>query len=99
MSLQLYLEEVLDALWVIAVALSADPLHLFDLARLAGSLDVFEVNLGVLTEVHDRAQEVEQTWETQSLMISFKRHACLQLLPSNYNIIDPVIHPEKILLM
>lgn len=61
LSLQLYLEEVLDALRVVAVALSADPLHLFDLARLAGSLDVFEVDLRVLAEVHDRAQEVKQT--------------------------------------
>lgn len=59
LSLRLYLEEVLDALRVVAVALSADPLHLFDLARLAGSLDVFEVDLGVLAEVHNRAQEVE----------------------------------------
>lgn len=58
----LYLKEVLDALRVVAVALSADPLHLFDLAGLAGGLDVFEVNFSVLTEVNNRAQEVEQTW-------------------------------------
>lgn len=61
MSLRLYLEEILDALWVVAVALSADSLHLFDLARLAGSLYVFKVNFRLLTEVHNRAQEVEQT--------------------------------------
>ena len=32
------LEEVLDSLWVIAVALSADSLHLLHLTGLAGSL-------------------------------------------------------------
>lgn len=57
----LHLEEVLDTLRVVAVALSTDPLHLFDLACLAGSLDVFEVNFRILTEVYNRAQEVEQT--------------------------------------
>lgn len=56
-----YLEEVLDTLRIVAVALSADPFHLFDLARLAGSLDVFEVNFRILTEVYNRAQEIEQT--------------------------------------
>lgn len=61
MSLRLYLEEVLDTFRVVAVALSTDPLHLFDLACLAGGLDVFEVNFGVLTEVHNGAQEIKQT--------------------------------------
>lgn len=55
----IYLEEVLDTLGVVAVALSTDPLHLFDLARLASGLDVFEVDFRVLTEVDNRAQEVE----------------------------------------
>lgn len=32
------LEEILDSLWVIAVALSADSLHLLHLTSLAGSL-------------------------------------------------------------
>lgn len=59
--LRLYLQEVLHTLWVVAVALSTDPLHLFDLARLAGCLDVLKVNFRVLTEIHNRAQEVEQT--------------------------------------
>ena len=54
------LEEVLDTLGVVAVALAADALHLLDLARLAGRLDVLEVDLGVLAEVHDGAQEIEQ---------------------------------------
>ena len=55
-----YLEEVLDTLWVVAVALAADALHLLDLARLARRLDVLEVHVLLLAEVHDRAQEVEQ---------------------------------------
>lgn len=61
-----YLEEVLDSFGVVAVALSADPLHLFDLSRLAGSLDVLEVDLWVLAEINDGTQEVEQTWNEQT---------------------------------
>lgn len=45
------LEKVLHALGVVAVTLPADPLHLFDLACLTGSLDVFEVDLRILAEV------------------------------------------------
>lgn len=68
--LRLYLQEILDTLRIVAVALSANPLHLLDLARLAGSLDVFKVNFGVLTEVHNGAQEVEQTCGTQVLILT-----------------------------
>ena len=35
--------------------------HLFNLAGLAGGLNVFEMDIGVLGEVDDRSQEVEQT--------------------------------------
>lgn len=56
------LEEVLDALWVITVALSADSLHLFDLTRLASSLNVFEVDFWVLAEVYDGSQKVKQSY-------------------------------------
>lgn len=56
-----YLEEVLDALGIVAAALSTDALHFFDLTRLTRRLDVLEVHIGVLTEVHDRAQKVKQT--------------------------------------
>lgn len=56
-----YLKKVLDTLRVVAIALSANPFYLLDLACLAGSLDVFEVNLRILTEVHNGAQEVKQT--------------------------------------
>lgn len=59
-----YLEEVLDALRVVAVALPADALHLFDLAGLACGLDVFEVHFRVLTEVHNGPQEIEETYDT-----------------------------------
>lgn len=55
------LEEILHTFGVVAVALSADSLHLFDLTCLAGGLDVFEVDLGILAEVHDGTQEVKQT--------------------------------------
>lgn len=56
-----YLEEVLHTLRIVTVALSTDSLHFFDLTSFTGSLDVFEVNLWILTEVHNGAQEVEQT--------------------------------------
>lgn len=55
------LQEVLHTFRVIAVTLPADSLHLFDLACLAGGLDIFEVDLWILAEVHNRTQEVEQT--------------------------------------
>lgn len=55
------LQEVLHALRVVAVTLPADSLHFFNLACLAGGLDVFEVDLWILAEVHNRTQEVEQT--------------------------------------
>lgn len=61
-----YLEEILDSFGVVAVALSADPLHLFDLSCLTGGLDVLEVDLWVLAEVNDGTQEVEQTWNEQT---------------------------------
>lgn len=54
------LEKVLHAFRVVAVALSADPLHLLDLACFTGSLDVLEVDLWILAEVDNRAQKVEQ---------------------------------------
>ena len=39
------LEEVLDALGIVAVALTADTLHLLDLSSLAGSLDTQDNNV------------------------------------------------------
>ena len=55
------LEEVLDALGVVAAALATDAFHLLDLTCLAGCLDVLEVHVWVLAEVDDGAEEVEQT--------------------------------------
>lgn len=57
----MYLKEVLDALSVVAIGLATDTFHFLDLSSLASSLDILEVNLGVLAEVDDRAQKVEQT--------------------------------------
>ncbi len=54
-----HLEEVLDSLRVVTVALSANPLNLLDLTSLTSGLDVLEVNIGILTKVHDRSQKVE----------------------------------------
>ena len=55
-----YLEEIFHTLGIITVALSADPLHFFDLSSLTGSLDVLEMHIRVLAEVYNAAQEVEQ---------------------------------------
>lgn len=57
------LEEVLNPLGVVAVALSADSLHLFDLTRFTGCLDVLEVDIGLLAEIHNRPQEVKQAFD------------------------------------
>lgn len=61
-----YLEEVFNPLSIVAVALPADPLHLFDLARFAGGLDVLEVDVGLLAEVHDGAEEVKQALDGET---------------------------------
>lgn len=56
-----FLQEVLDALGIVAVRLAADAFDLLDLAGLARRLDVLEVHVGLLTEVDDGAEEVEET--------------------------------------
>lgn len=53
------LQEVLDTLWVIAVALTTNSLHFLDLSCFTGSLDVLEMYIWILTEVNNRSQEVE----------------------------------------
>lgn len=53
------LQEVLDTLWVIAVALTTNSLHFLDLSRFTGSLDVLKMYIWILTEVNNRSQEVE----------------------------------------
>lgn len=57
-----YLQEVFHSFWIITVAFSANPFYFFDLARLASGLDVLKVDIWVLAEVHNRAQEIEQAW-------------------------------------
>lgn len=59
-----YLQEILHPLRIIAVALPTDPFHLLDLASLASRLDVLKMNFWILAEVHNGAQEVEQTCKT-----------------------------------
>lgn len=54
-----YLEEIFNPVWVIAVALSADSFHFFDLTSFTSSLDVFKVNVGLLAEIHNRPEEVK----------------------------------------
>lgn len=63
---QPHLEEVLHPLWVVAVALPADSLHFLDLTRFTRRLDVLEVNVGLLAEIDDGAQEVEQALDGDS---------------------------------
>lgn len=53
------LQEVLDTLCVIAVALTTNSLHFLDLSRFTGCLDVLEMYIWILTEVNNRSQEVE----------------------------------------
>lgn len=59
-----YLKKILHTLSIIAVALSADSLHLFDLSSFTGCLDVLEMDLWILTEVHNGAKEIEKTCKT-----------------------------------
>lgn len=56
------LEEVLDLLWVVEVALATDTFDFPNLPRTCRSLDVLEVNLRVFTEIDDGAQIVVETW-------------------------------------
>ena len=55
------LEEVLDLLRVVEVALAADALDFADLASASGGLNVLEVHLRVLAEVDNRAEIVVET--------------------------------------
>lgn len=72
------LKEVLHPFRVIAVTLSANSFHLFDLSRLAGGLNIFEVNLWVLAEVYNGTQEIEQTCKTKTSKLA--RHSSLAVI-------------------
>ena len=55
------LEEILDFLRVVVVALSAYALDLSNLVSTCGSLDVLEVDFGILAKVDDRSKVVVET--------------------------------------
>lgn len=61
------LEEVLDLLRVVEVALSTNTLDLSDLVRAGGRLDVLEVDFGVLAKVDDGSEVIVETYEPVSL--------------------------------
>ncbi len=81
-----YLQKILDTFWVVTVALSADSFNLFDLSCFAGTLNVFEVHIRVLTKVDNGTQEIEQTWNTNwhiFIFESFKIKKILKCLGNN----------------
>ena len=55
------LEEVLDLLRIVVVALSANAFDLSDLVRAGGCLNVLEVDLGVLAKVDNRSKIIVET--------------------------------------
>jgi hypothetical protein len=65
------LEEILDFLGVVEVALPTDALHFTDLASPGSSLDVFEVNLGILAEVDNRTKIVIEAYQTRCLQLGY----------------------------
>lgn len=90
-----YLEEVFDSLWVVAVALSTDSLHFLDLTCLAGSLDVLKVNIGLLTEIHNRSKEVKQTFDQDIRGEQQKRLAHSPMNKSvHFSGFNPNLHAE-----
>ena len=62
------LEEVLDLLRVVVVAVTADTLNLVKLTHLGGSLNVLEVNIGVLRQVDNAAKVIEETLSSLVLL-------------------------------
>lgn len=55
------LEEVLDLLRIVVVALSANAFDLPDLVRAGGRLDVLEVDFGVLAKVDNGSEIIVKT--------------------------------------
>ena len=74
------LQEILDSIWVVAVAFAANSLHFLHLACLASSLNVFEVNVGLLAEIHYGAQEIKQSYKTSEMKNQFPFKLNLQNL-------------------
>lgn len=56
-----YLQKVFHPFWVIAVTFTADSFYFLYLTSLASCLDIFEVNIWILTEVYNGTQEIEQS--------------------------------------
>lgn len=54
-------EEILDFFRVVVVALSANTLDFSYLVRASGSLDVLEVDFGILTKVDNRTEIIVET--------------------------------------
>ena len=61
------LEEILDFLRIVVVALSTNAFDLPNLIGAGGSLDVLEVDFGILAKVDDRSKVVVETLELVSL--------------------------------
>lgn len=57
------LKEVLDALRIVTVALTADALDFLDLSCLTCTLNILKMDFRVLAKVDNGSQEVEQTWK------------------------------------
>jgi hypothetical protein len=55
------LEEVLDLLRIVVVALSTNTFDLSDLVRAGGCLDILEVDFRVLAKVDDRSEIIVET--------------------------------------
>lgn len=70
------LEEVLDFLWVVEVALAADALDFADLPSARRCLNVLEVNFGILTQVDDRTEVVVQALDQKVRQIGPNSKPC-----------------------
>lgn len=86
-----HLQKVFHSLWIIAVAFSADSLHLFDLACLAGSLYVLEVYFTILAKVYNGAQEVEETWNHTTYIKSIHPRQNTKCSKANGNLYRAII--------
>lgn len=54
------LKEVFDTFWVVTAAFATDAFDLLDLSGFTCCLNVLEMDLGVLTEINDGTEEIEQ---------------------------------------
>ena len=74
------LEEVLDNLRIVVLALTADALDFADLANLASSLDVLEVDLWILAVVDNRTEEGVETFVALEGLEQLRQGSSRQLL-------------------